>query len=141
MENLTAVQECVKTSTTKVNCWEFRKCGREPGGDRVAELGVCPASTLQALDGAHGGKNAGRACWAVAGSFCGGAIQGTYAQKLRNCRACDFMIAVKKEESFEPMGFSATRWGIERVLLKQKAVAASPHDPARERETPLAVNE
>ena len=28
-----------------INCWEVKKCGREPGGAKVAELGVCPAST------------------------------------------------------------------------------------------------
>jgi len=24
------------------NCWEVLKCGREPGGYRVSEAGVCP---------------------------------------------------------------------------------------------------
>jgi len=28
----------------KLNCWEFKKCGRQPGGPKVAELGVCPAT-------------------------------------------------------------------------------------------------
>lgn len=23
------------------NCWEFKKCGRETGGSKVKELGVC----------------------------------------------------------------------------------------------------
>jgi hypothetical protein len=27
----------------KVNCWEFKKCGRESQGPNAAELGVCPA--------------------------------------------------------------------------------------------------
>jgi hypothetical protein len=30
----------------KLNCWEVKKCGREPGGVKVKELGVCPASEL-----------------------------------------------------------------------------------------------
>ena len=82
----------------KQNCWEFKKCGREPGGKKAAELGVCPATVHQDLDGIHGGKNAGRACWVVAGSLCGGKIQGTYASKLANCWRCDFMNRVKQEE-------------------------------------------
>ena len=115
----------------KQNCWEFKKCGREPGGKKAAELGVCPASTEKELNGVHGGKGAGRACWAVAGSLCGGKIQGTYAQKLTNCWRCEFMNTVKKEEEAGPEGFSHTRLGMERILEKQKAAIAPPREPAR----------
>jgi len=104
----------------KLNCWEHKKCGRQPGGPKAQELGVCPVTTYQTLDGAHGGQNAGRACWAIAGSLCGGKIQGTYAQKLTNCWRCDFMNAVKREEEPTTFGFSATRLGLERVLEKQR---------------------
>jgi len=104
--------------TLKTNCWEHKKCGRQPGGPRVQELGVCPVSTNQELSGAHGGKGAGRACWVVAGSLCGGKIQGSYAQKLNNCWRCDFMVRVKQEEEPSNLGFSATRLGIERSLQK-----------------------
>src|SRR5512146_1579574 len=100
----------------KQNCWEFKKCGRQPGGHKVKELGVCPATVEQTLNGAHGGTNAGRSCWVVAGSLCGGKIQGTYAQKLTNCWRCDFMNRVKKEEESSEFGFSATRLGMERTL-------------------------
>lgn len=72
----------------KLNCWEHKKCGRQPGGQKAQELGICPVTTYQQLDGAHDGRNAGRACWAIAGSLCGGTIQGTYAQKLHNCWRC-----------------------------------------------------
>ena len=82
----------------KMNCWEFKKCGRQPGGHKAADLGICPVTVHEDLHGAHDGKNAGRACWVVAGSLCGGKIQGTYAQKLTNCWRCDFMNLVKKEE-------------------------------------------
>ncbi len=107
-------------SAVKVNCWEHKKCGRQPGGEKVAQLGVCPVTTFTELNGAHGGKNAGRACWAIAGSLCGGKIQGTYAQKLNNCWRCDFMNSVKREEEPTQMGFSATRLGMERSLEKQR---------------------
>lgn len=104
----------------KKNCWEHKNCGRWPGGSRAKELGVCPVTTDALLHGAHGGANAGRACWVVVGSLCGGKIQGTYAQKINNCWRCDFMNVVKKEEEPAETGFSHTRLGIERTLQKMQ---------------------
>jgi len=63
-------------------------------------------------------KNGGRACWAIAASLCGGKIRGTYAEKLSNCCRCDFMTVVKKEEEPAPLGFSATRLGMEKSIEK-----------------------
>lgn len=82
----------------KVNCWEFKKCGREPGGSKVLEFGVCPASISKEHDKCNNGKNAGRFCWIVAGTFCGGNVQGTYASKALNCCVCKFYKQVKQEE-------------------------------------------
>ncbi len=82
----------------KKNCWEFKNCGRQPGGEHIRDLGICPAATETRLNGIHGGKNAGRACWVVAGTFCNGQIQGTFAHKYRNCDICDFYQAARKEE-------------------------------------------
>jgi hypothetical protein len=83
----------------KLNCWEFKKCGREPGGVNVGELGVCPATTEKRLDGMYGGKNSGRTCWVVAGTYCEGEVQGTFGKKFGNCSKCDFYNLVKEEES------------------------------------------
>ncbi len=82
----------------KLNCWEAKKCGREPGGLKVNELGVCPAATETILNGTNGGRNGGRACWAVVGTFCGGEVQGWYAKKFKNCLLCDFFRQVTAEE-------------------------------------------
>ena len=82
----------------KKNCWEAKGCGREPGGYKVSELGICPASMQKELDAVHNGKNAGRACWVVSGTFCGGKPQGTFAKKFSTCKECDFYQQVKKEE-------------------------------------------
>lgn len=81
-----------------LNCWEAKKCGRQPGGINVTDLGICPAATNQRSNGINSGKNAGRACWAVSGTFCGGQVQGSYASKLANCMACEFYRVVQKEE-------------------------------------------
>lgn len=82
----------------KKNCWEFKKCGREPGGYRVRQLGVCPATTDGRLDGVHDGRNSGRACWVVAGTLCRGEVQGSFAMKYLDCAKCDFYRLVKSEE-------------------------------------------
>lgn len=81
------------------NCWEIKNCGRQPGGAKVAELGVCPAASETELDnGKNGGKNAGRYCWRIAGTLCGGKAQGSFASKIVNCMACDFFKQVKQEQ-------------------------------------------
>ena len=82
----------------KTNCWEYSKCGREVFGVNVNELGLCPASIEKKLNGTHGGKNGGRACWVVAGTLCSGMVQGTYANTLKDCVQCDFFNSVKREE-------------------------------------------
>lgn len=83
----------------KKNCWEVKQCGRTPGGKNVPELGVCPARMASNLDGVHGGWNGGRACWVVAGTMCGGVVQGTFAMKFGTCEKCDFYRSVREEES------------------------------------------
>lgn len=58
----------------KTNCWEYMKCGREK--DATIKCPACP--------------NFGRMCWAVAGTFCEGKVQGTFAQKYEDCKKCEF---------------------------------------------------
>ena len=58
-----------------MNCWEFKKCGREGGGVKSIELGTCPAY-----------PDYGQQCARVAGTLCGGEVQGTFALKLGNCQ-------------------------------------------------------
>lgn len=60
------------------NCWEVKKCGRQPGGSLVLDLGICPAALNSSLEGIHGGDKCGRACWVVAGTLCNMKIQGSY---------------------------------------------------------------
>jgi hypothetical protein len=61
-----------------MNCWELKKCGREKGGEKVAEFGVCPAY-----------PNDGRRCAFVVGTLCGGQVQGSIAMKLKDCLKCE----------------------------------------------------
>ncbi len=62
----------------KLQCWEFKKCGHEKNSS-------CPA-VVQA---------AGRSCWLVAGTLCGGQVQGEFAKKIANCKECDFYKKIK----------------------------------------------
>jgi hypothetical protein len=83
----------------KKNCWELKNCGREPGGGKTNDMGVCPASTNSRLHGVHGGINSGRACWVVSGTMCDGEIQGTFANKFSSCKQCEVCLLVKEEET------------------------------------------
>ena len=62
-----------------MKCWEYMRCGRIPGGDRVEEFGVCPAF-----------PDHGKSCARVAGTMCWGEVQGTFAAKLTECTRCPF---------------------------------------------------
>ena len=82
----------------KINCWEFKKCGREPGGNKVEELGVCLAAVEARAGIINNGKCSGRVCWAIVGTLCGGEVLGTFAEKIDTCVECDFYKRVKQEE-------------------------------------------
>ncbi|UCH80419.1 MAG: PilZ domain-containing protein [Nitrospiraceae bacterium] len=82
----------------KQNCWEFKECGREPGGYEVDKFGICSASTLIEADGLNHGINGGRICWAVAGTFLNGKVTGKYASDKFSCINCDFFKLVSDEE-------------------------------------------
>ncbi len=82
----------------KRNCWEFKNCGRQRGGVKVAELGICPAATEVRLHQVNGGRFGGRVCWAIAGTLCGGKVQGSFASKTGNCTQCAFFQTVCDEE-------------------------------------------
>jgi len=81
-----------------LNCWEFTHCGREPGGENAAARGICPAASARGAHGLNGGKNGGRACWAIAGSFARGEVCGTVAARLGDCMACEFFSRVGRDE-------------------------------------------
>lgn len=91
----------VQSPLIKKNCWEFLECGREPGGEKSLKSGICPASIDTSSDGLNGGKNGGRICWAISGTFCAKKIQGHFAKRQLSCRSCSFFKKVKEEEGIE----------------------------------------
>ena len=76
------------------NCWEFFQCGREPGGIRIMQLGVCPAAVQDESDGINHGRVAGRFCWNVEGTLC----LGTVHEKFKKCLECPFFAEVERQE-------------------------------------------
>ena len=89
----------------KLNCWEFKHCNRQLGGEKALEYGLCPAIVELSLDGIHDGEFGGRACWVLTGTICNGAIQGDFAKKHKECVKCDFYEYVRQQEKadFLPM--------------------------------------
>ena len=83
----------------KVNCWEFKECGREVGGINAVLLGVCPAADAHLADGIHGGTSGGRCCWVTAAAKFGN------SGCFDTCSSCDFYRLVRQEEHLE---FSVT---------------------------------
>ena len=74
-----------------MNCWEFKKCGREATGAKVEELGTCP---VYPEHGTH--------CGFIVGTLCGGTVQGTFAAKLNNCLACDYFKSEYYDHTYKP---------------------------------------
>ncbi|MDA8433400.1 MAG: hypothetical protein M0Z60_10630 [Nitrospiraceae bacterium] len=92
------------------NCWEFFSC---------KDYSTCPVPGETRLDGVHGGKNAGRACWVVAGTMCGGSRQGSHVDKEHGCLQCKFYALVKEEEFGKSEGFKLSMSLVQ--MLKGKA--------------------
>ncbi len=79
----------------KLNCWDVMKCGRNLDGDGK---GLCPAASVSNLDGVNSGTNAGRVCWAVAGTQGNKTCNLTFSEKISDCVLCDFYQKVLEEE-------------------------------------------
>lgn len=102
----------------KINCWEIKKCGREQGGERSKELGVCPAASDISVDGLNSGTNGGRICWAIAGTLCRGKIQGLFAINEVSCMACEVFKQIKAEEKTNFMIWKYDQTCHSQVLLR-----------------------
>lgn len=59
-----------KAQATK--CWEHKNC-------KHARSGGCPAY-----------PHHGDTCYMIRGTFCRNEVQGAYAEKIAQCRQCDF---------------------------------------------------
>ncbi|HET6516034.1 MAG TPA: hypothetical protein VFG09_12800 [Thermodesulfovibrionales bacterium] len=83
---------------SRINCWEFMKCGREINGERAKDLGVCAAAANPQADGINGGINGGRICWALVGTYSCHAGKSLFSEKKNLCFDCEFHRRVLSEE-------------------------------------------
>jgi len=102
----------------KQNCWEFKLCGRGPNGKND-----CPAVKDHIFNGVHGGLNAGRACWVVAGTLGDAKPAGFFAKTLKDCLRCAFFKAVEADEQISKTGFSVTRLGMLKMPRSRESDA------------------
>ncbi|UCD34165.1 MAG: PilZ domain-containing protein [Nitrospiraceae bacterium] len=90
----------------KQNCWEFKGCKRSPAGNGAKEE-VCPAVEDASLSGINSGRNGGRICWTLAGTYAGGTAPGRYVKDTSSCINCDFFKLVEAEEGEQFEFFTA----------------------------------
>lgn len=82
----------------KPNCWEFMKCGKEPGGVNAGKSGACPVAKEALADGLNGGINGGRICWIIAEKYCTEEIKCSGLHRKSSCYSCEFRYKVTIEE-------------------------------------------
>ena len=64
-------------SDKNIKCWTYNNCGH--GKDSL-----CPA-----VD-----QKAGRSCWLVAKTLCGGKVHGNQTKRIKSCEGCAFYIYI-----------------------------------------------
>jgi len=81
------IADMKKQQNGKIPCWEMKNCQRCHGGEKEAEFGMC-------ITYPWGGWH----CWALAGTLCGGMVQGSSAQKEGNCQMCQHYIELMQDD-------------------------------------------
>jgi hypothetical protein len=84
----------------KLNCWQFKNCGKEPGGQNVKKSGICPIALESSANGLNGGVNGGRICWVIADILKQCVVRCDKLHRKHECFACDFRYKVVIEEGF-----------------------------------------
>ncbi|MCI5118739.1 MAG: hypothetical protein D3913_12480 [Candidatus Electrothrix sp. LOE1_4_5] len=85
---------------SEINCWELKKCGREPGGKNIEKYGLCFVSV------SINGRNGGQFCWSLRESACESIMQECQVNELKECRQCTFYISIQESEGFFSKYFS-----------------------------------
>jgi methyl-accepting chemotaxis protein len=103
------------TAGARQKCWEYKKCGREKGGAKVAEMGICPAW-----------PDHGEDCAIVEGTFCGGTVQGDYGSKIAHCAKCDFFKSEHHDRNFVVSGLTGNGAGKSANALARPGACQNP---------------
>ena len=79
----------------RLNCWEFKKCGRKQSWTSTNCSDVCAASTEERFDQMNHGMNGGRVCWLIKQMAAERKDKGF---GMMHCCRCDFFHLVAKQE-------------------------------------------
>jgi hypothetical protein len=82
-----------------INCWEYFKCGCEPGGKNNTTIGICSAASEGKYNEINNGKNGGRFCWLVEKTLCNGTVHDSFFDKIEECFECEFYLMLQKQEN------------------------------------------
>ncbi len=108
----------------KLNCWEYMKCGREPKGEKVEELGVCPVAIHPYADGINEGINGGRICWAIVGSYSVYHREGKgpcWQKPPHYCFECEFHKSVLKDGGIIEPDFLGVKKGTRKSKTSKRS--------------------
>jgi hypothetical protein len=85
---------------SKMNCWEFMKCGKHVENGKTDRSDVCPVAIEKTANGLNGGVNGGRICWIVADMCCRRWMPCQDNKRNDPCFSCEFRFKVMAEEGF-----------------------------------------
>jgi len=113
----------------KLNCWQFKNCGREKGGLMSKTLGVCPVALAMRCDGQNHGIAGGRVCWTLRNS--GNRLTRSGICAAPSCHTCEFYRRVLYEEA----ELAQFRFSCDRLPLVRQ-----PEDQPIEDPTPVQTD-
>ena len=82
----------------KINCWDYMKCGKGPGGEKTDKCATCPVASETLANGLNGGLNGGRICWIIAENNCIEDLKCSNLHHKSSCYSCEFRYKVTMEE-------------------------------------------
>lgn len=94
-------------------CWEVKECGETE----------CPAFGVE-----------NERCWQIAGTHCGGEVQGKFAKKFEDCRECEIYQEATKDQILElSESFNNMMHILENTHLELKEADRAAEEEARQR--------
>ncbi|MCI5148900.1 MAG: hypothetical protein D3916_05850 [Candidatus Electrothrix sp. MAN1_4] len=81
---------------SKIDCWEFKKCGREPGGKNIEKYGLCSLVVSLEDNKINNKRNGERLCWSLRESACEGIMRECCVNEIKECRQCTFYIFLQE---------------------------------------------
>ena len=84
--------------TNKINCWEYKQCGRGPKQNNIYQPATCHVAEHKVSNDMNSGVNGGRLCWLILEARFRGEVKQFNRDLTYPCFSCDFRYKVMKEE-------------------------------------------